>query len=240
MRDTVAGTGRPPPRTVSEPNPAFMSPLIDDLPHLVAAYGYWFVAAIIALESMGIPLPGETVLVIAAIYAGTTHGLDIGLVVSAAAAGAIIGDNAGFWLGRHVGFPLALKYGRYIRLTEGRLKLGQYLFLRHGGKVVFFGRFVALLRILAAFLAGVNGMAFPKFLLFNAVGGVVWAAVFGFGAYLLGDEVHHLFGKLGVLVLVAAVMMLIAVGAFVSRHEARLQLEAERAIPGPLQAPDAT
>ena len=211
-----------------------MLSIINDLPALVASYGYWCVAVVIALESMGIPLPGETTLVIAAIYAGTTHELDIVLVVAAAAAGAILGDNAGYWLGRHIGFPLALRYGRYIRLTEGRLKLGQYLFLKHGGKVVFFGRFVALLRILAAFLAGTNRMAFPKFLLFNAVGGVVWAAVFGFGAYLLGDELHHLFGALGVLALAAALVVMVLAGLFVSRHEARLQIEAERALPGPL------
>ncbi|MEI6557770.1 MAG: DedA family protein [Rhodospirillaceae bacterium] len=214
-----------------------MSALIDTLPDLIARYGYWFVAVIVALESMGIPLPGETTLVIAAIYAGTTHRLDIGLVVAAAAGGAILGDNAGFWLGRHIGFPLALTYGRFIRLTEGRLKLGQYLFLRHGGKVVFFGRFVALLRILAAFLAGVNRMPFLKFLVFNASGGIVWAALFGFGAYLLGDEVHRLFGPLGIFALVAAAAVMVGGGLFVRRHEARLQLEAERALPGPLDRP---
>lgn len=216
-----------------------MHPLVDDLPYLIANYGYWCVALVIALESMGIPLPGETTLVIAAIYAGTTRELDIVLVVSAAAAGAILGDNAGYWLGRHIGFPLALKYGRYVRLSEGRLKLGQYLFLRHGGKVVFLGRFVALLRILAAFLAGANRMPFSKFLFFNATGGIVWAAVFGFGAYLLGDEAHHLFGPFGIVALAAAAAVMVAAGLFVRHHEVRLQVEAERALPGPLVPTDA-
>ncbi len=183
---------------------------------------------------MGIPLPGETTLVVAAIYAGTTHQIDITLVVSAAAAGAIVGDNAGYWIGHHIGFPLALKYGHYIGLTETRMKLGQYLFLQHGAKVVFFGRFVALLRIMAAFLAGVNRMPVLKFLSFNAFGGIIWAAVFGFGAYFLGDEVHHLFGPFGVVVAGAAVMVMIGGGMFVRRHEARLQIEAEHALPGPL------
>ncbi len=214
-----------------------MAPLLNDLPALVATYGYWFVGGIVALESMGIPLPGETTLVIAAIYAGTTHGLDIAPVVAAAAAGAIVGDNAGFWLGRHIGFPLALKYGRYLRLTESRLKLGQYLFLRHGGKVVFFGRFVALLRILAAFLAGANRMPFPKFLVFNAGGGIVWAAAFGFGAYLLGDGAHRLLGPLGIVALGLALAFMAAAGLFVRRHEARLLIEAARALPEPLGAP---
>lgn len=211
-----------------------MQSIVGDLPGLVVTYGYWFVGMVVALESMGIPLPGETTLVLAAIYAGTTGNLEINLVVSAAAAGAIIGDNAGYWLGRHLGFPLALKYGRYIHLSEGRLKLGQYLFMRHGGKVVFFGRFVALLRILAAFLAGTNRMAFVKFLVFNASGGVIWAGVFGYGGYFLGDRVHQLVGPVGLVVLFGAIGALIFGGVFVRRHEARLQIEAERALPGPL------
>lgn len=212
-----------------------MIPLLEDLPVMIVTYGYWFVAGIIALESMGLPLPGETTLVAAAVYAGTTHELDIVLVIAAAAAGAVIGDNIGFWIGRHVGFPLALRYGRYIRLTEGRLKLGQYLFLRHGGKVVFFGRFVALLRILAAFLAGTNRMPFPKFFLYNLSGGVVWALVFGLGAYVLGDQVQRLFGAAGLFVLGGAAVLMIIATLTLRHHEARLQEVAERALPDPLR-----
>src|SRR5262249_15371812 len=132
-----------------------------DLGHLISQYGYAAVAVIVGLESMGIPLPGETVLVLSAVYAGTHSDLHIAGVVAAAALGAILGDNAGYWLGREFGYPLLLRYGRYVRLTETRIKLGQYLFLRHGGKMVFFGRFIAVLRMLAAFLAGVNRMEWP-------------------------------------------------------------------------------
>src|SRR6266436_2822832 len=120
------------------------------LSHLLATYGYWAVLVFVAIESTGIPFPGETMLLIAAIYAGTTHQLSIPLVILAAASGAIIGDNIGFWVGRE---------GRYRLLDERKLKLGQYLFLKHGGKVVFFGRFVAVLRAWAAFLAGTNHMS---------------------------------------------------------------------------------
>ena len=104
-----------------------------DLTHLLTMYGYWAVLVFVAIESTGIPFPGETMLLVAAIYAGTTHHLLIPLVIVAAAAGAIIGDNIGFWIGREGGYRLLRRYGRYIRLEERRLKLGQYLFLKHGG-----------------------------------------------------------------------------------------------------------
>ena len=109
-------------------------------------YGYWGVALTIALESMGVPVPGETALVAAALYAGKTQVLNIWVLIAFASAGAILGDNIGYWIGREIGFRLLLRYGSYIGLTESRIKLGEYLFQRHGGKIVFFGRFIALLR----------------------------------------------------------------------------------------------
>ena len=120
------------------------------LTHLLASYGYLAVLLFVAIESTGIPFPGETILLVAAIAAGTSHQLSIALVIVAAASGAILGDNLGFWVGREGGYRLLRRYGRYIHLEERRLKLGQYLFLKHGGKVVFFGRFVAVLRAWAA------------------------------------------------------------------------------------------
>ncbi|MGB8842896.1 MAG: DedA family protein [Aliidongia sp.] len=109
-------------------------------------------------ESIGLPLPGETALVATALYAGSTHQFGIFPVIGVAASAAIVGDNIGYLLGRSVGRRLIVRYGRYVYLTETRLKLGQYLFQRHGGKIVFFGRFVAFLRTFAALLAGVNRM----------------------------------------------------------------------------------
>ena len=136
--------------------------LVPHLQHVVATYGYLAVFVIVALESAGIPMPGETVLVTAAIFAASGT-LKIYWVIGAAAAGAIIGDNCGYWIGRELGFPLIYRFGHYIRLDEKRLKVGQYLFLKHGGKIIFFGRFVAVLRAFAAFLAGVNRYNWEEF-----------------------------------------------------------------------------
>ena len=204
------------------------------LSQLVAAYGYWVVAAVVGLESMGLPLPGETMLIIAAVYAGTTHQLDISLVIAAAAAGAILGDNIGFWIGREIGHRLLIRFGPSIGLNERRLKLGQFLFLRYGAEAVFLGRFVAVLRALAALLAGANGMAWPRFLVANALGGIVWASLYGLGAYLFGNEIHRLSKSAGTALLILA-LLAVAVGVvFIRRNEARLEDEAERALPGPL------
>jgi membrane protein DedA with SNARE-associated domain len=148
-------------------------PFDSTLTNAIATYGAWIVGGAVAIESMGIPVPGETMLVTAAVYAGTTGKLNVAHVVLAAIIGAIAGDNAGFWIGRTVGFRWVVRHRSRLRLTTRRLKLGQYLFMRHGGKVVFFGRFVAVLRALAAVLAGINCMTWGRFLLFNALGGIV-------------------------------------------------------------------
>ena len=204
------------------------------LMHLLESYGYIAVLVFVAIESTGIPFPGETMLIIAAIYAGTTHHLSIPFVIASAALGAILGDNLGFWVGREGGYRLLRRYGRYIRLDERKLKLGQYLFQKHGNKVVFFGRFVAVLRAWAAFLAGTNRMRWTSFLLFNALGGILWATIFGLGGYFLGDRVHQLTGPVGIIAIVLAAIILIAFFIFLRRNEKRLEDEAERALPGPL------
>ncbi len=197
-------------------------------------YGYWAVLLFVAIESTGIPFPGETMLLFAAIYAGRTQRMSILLVIVAAAAGAILGDNIGFWVGREGGYRLLRRYGRFIRLDERKLKLGQYLFSKHGGKVVFFGRFIAVLRAWAAFLAGTNRMRWDRFLLFNALGASVWATVYGLGGYFLGDNVHRLTGPVGIVTIVLAVCVIIAFLIFLRRNEHRLEDEAERALPGSL------
>ena len=204
------------------------------LTHLIATYGYVAIALIIGLESMGLPLPGESALVLAALYA-SRHDQNIGGVVAAAATGAILGDNIGYWVGREFGYRLLLRYGGAIGLSGSKIKLGQYLFLRHGGKVVFFGRFVAVLRVLAAFLAGVNRMDWGRFLLANAAGGILWASVVGFGAYVLGRTVLQVTGPLGIGLVVAGVAVMVGVFLLVRSHEAELEARAEQALPGPLR-----
>jgi len=196
------------------------------LTDLILTHGYWVVAAIVGLESMGIPLPGETTLVTAGIYAGTTHHLKIELVIAAAAVGAIAGDNLGFWIGRRFGYDFALRHSRLLRLTTARVTIGRYLFHRHGGKVVFFGRFLAGLRTLSALLAGINWMPWRRFLWFNVAGGIVWANVFGVSAYFFGRQLEDIRGPMSIVGLIVA----IAAGAggfwFARRYEAQLNAKA--------------
>jgi membrane protein DedA with SNARE-associated domain len=118
-----------------------------------------------------------------------------------------------------------------VRLDERKLKLGQYLFLRHGGKVVFFGRFVAVLRTWAAFLAGVNRMPWGRFLFFNAAGGIVWASVFGIGGYVLGDNVERFVGPVGLATAALVAVLTLTAVILVRRYEQRLADAAERALP---------
>jgi membrane protein DedA with SNARE-associated domain len=204
--------------------------------HLLAGWGYVVVFGFVAIESLGVPFPGETALITAAIYAATTHHLDIAGVIAAAAAGAIIGDNVGYALGRWAGWRLATRYGRYVRLTERRLKLGRYLFMRHGGKLVFFGRFVSGLRTWAAFLAGTNCMPWRRFLAFNAGGGVVWAVLYGVGYFYAGHALTTASTGVDVALAVVGGSALVAWVIYLRRRERRLQRDADLALPGPLAA----
>ena len=201
--------------------------------HLIHAYGLWALFVVITLEAVGIPMPGESALVATALYAGSTDEFGIVSVVLVAAAGAILGDNIGYGIGRTIGVRLVARYGRYIWLDEPRLKVGQYLFLRHGGKIVFFGRFVAVLRTFAALLAGINRMHWSHFLAMNALGGVCWAALIGGGAYFFGKEMKRITGPLSAVLLVVAVALVVAGFVFFRRHEKELERRAEAAFPGP-------
>jgi membrane protein DedA with SNARE-associated domain len=112
----------------------------DIVQHVIQHYGYGAIFVIVMLESGGIPMPGETILVTAAVYAGTKHALDIRWVIAAAAGGAILGDNIGFWVGREFGEPLLIKWGHLVGLDARKRMLGRYLFARYGGSIVFLGR----------------------------------------------------------------------------------------------------
>jgi len=196
------------------------------------SYGYLVVFVLVMFESIGVPVPGETALIAAALYAGSTHKLDIWWVIAAAIAGAIIGDNIGFSIGRYGGARLLLRHGHKIGLHEGRLKIGIWLFRRHGGKVVFWGRFVSILRTYAAFLAGTNQMAWPRFLVFNAAGAVVWATAFGVAYYVFGSALQRLSTTIDVTLGVAGVVGLVAFLVWSKRKEDELLERAEREVPG--------
>ena len=197
---------------------------------LVHSYGLWIVFGLVMIESIGVPVPGETALVSAALYAGATHSLSIWSVIGVATLGAITGDNIGYAFGRTLGFRLLAAHGHRVRLTEGRLKIGQYLFLRHGGKIVFFGRFLAFLRTFAALLAGANRMDWRRFLLMNGAGGLAWASLFGAGAYLFGDRLAAVEGPLGTATLIVGVIAIVAVAVLFRRYEARLEAHARAAL----------
>jgi membrane protein DedA with SNARE-associated domain len=160
--------------------------VLDGLLFVVDSFGYVVVAAVIMLESMGLPLPGETVLLTAAAYSATGR-LHLSGVVAAAAIGAIVGDSVGYWVGRRGGLALLERCGRLIRVNRRHLARAERFFERHGAKTVFVGRFVAFLRMFAGPLAGVARMSYPRFFAFNVLGGVAWAASMG----LLG----HAFGR---------------------------------------------
>jgi membrane protein DedA with SNARE-associated domain len=212
-----------------------LSSLQKALQEFVSANGYWAIALIVGLESMGIPLPGETILVLAAIYAAADPTLNIWVVIAVATIGSIMGDNAGYWIGRKYAYTLLVRYGRYIGMSTARIKVGQYLFRQHGGKVVFLGRFVALLRILAAFLAGVNHVPWRAFLVANAAGAVLWASAFGSGGYFFGKLLLHLHHSVAIVVFAVALAAFLGAGYLINRYEYRLIEAAERTLPGPLE-----
>lgn len=198
------------------------------LADLIHSYGYAAVFAGILLESIGLPLPGESLMIVAALFAASSHRLDIFALVPVAAAGAICGDQIGYFIGRWIGDPVLSRWGRKIGLTDDRLVLGRFLFRRYGGPTVFLGRFVAVLRTFAAMLAGANRMAWHRFLLWNALGGIGWTSLYGFGSYALGDAARRISGPVGVGLALVGGLALLAAVMFVHRNEQRLLEEARR------------
>jgi membrane protein DedA with SNARE-associated domain len=203
--------------------------------HLIASYGYLAVFVLVGMESLGIPLPGETAVIVAGGYAGSTHKLSPWLIFAVAAAAAIIGDNIGYLIGDKGGYQLARRYGRKVRLDEQKLKIARYLFDRHGVKVVFFGRFVSILRTYAAFLAGTSQMRWRKFLVANAAGGIVWAAIYTTAAYFAANALQRVSSNLNWVLLGAAVIAVAVVVIVIRRQAGKLAARAEEAYPGPLE-----
>ena len=183
----------------------FPAELIEWVDGLMRTYGLWAVFVLVFLESSGVPLPGETAVVTAAIYAGHTDAFGLPELIAIVTAAAVLGDSMGFLIGRKLGLPLLERLARRFPGAEKRLIVGEYLFLRHGGKIVFWGRFVALLRVLAAVLAGANKMAWRRFAVMNALGGLCWATFFCGTAYVFGDLIREIEGPVGFALLAVAV-----------------------------------
>jgi len=205
--------------------------VLDDL---LTNFGYLAVFALIGIESLGIPAPGETMLVTAAVYAGATGNLVIEGVIAAAIAGAVIGDNIGYAVGRRGGYRLLLRHCPKLRIKQSHLKVARYVFERHGGKVVFFGRFIAILRTYAAFLAGVGQMEWRRFLAWNAAGGIVWATIFGLLGYFGQKAFERLSTPINISLGVVGFAAIIFFTLALRRRTERLADVAERAYPGPL------
>ena len=200
----------------------------------LSTLGYVAVALFVGVEGIGIPIPGETMLIAAAIFAAGGK-LSIVGVIAAAAAGAIAGNCIGFGIGWFGGYPLLRRFGKYVRLNEPQVKVGRYIFMRYGSKVVFFGRFVSILRTYLAFLAGANRMPWPRFLAAIAAGAIVWATAYGVAAYTLGTRISHLSKPVEIAFIALAVAAIIAGIVAIRFYGKRLEARAEEAFPGSLE-----
>jgi membrane protein DedA with SNARE-associated domain/membrane-associated phospholipid phosphatase len=204
--------------------------------HLLETYGYFAVLVLVGLESLGVPLPGETALLTASAYAAAGH-LSIVGVIAAAAVGAALGDAAAYWNGRTGGLALVRRYGRFLRVDDAKLERAQQFFKEHGGKTVFLGRFVSLLRMLAALLAGVTKMPYGRFSFFNVAGGICWAVLVGSLGYAFGrrlPQLEHAIGRAGALVVLLAALLvaLILASRWVVNNRAEIRGWATRLIRG--------
>ncbi|GCE22817.1 DedA family protein [Dictyobacter kobayashii] len=168
---------------------------LETLQNVLHVIGYPAVTLFILIECIGIPIPGETMLLLASFYAATDDTLQIPIVIACAAFGAIMGDNVGYYVGRTGGRAFVARFGRFFFIKMEHLDVAERFFQRHGAKTVFFGRFISILRIFSAFLAGVNRMEWRSFMLYNGLGGIVWATYVGLLGYIAGRYFHEHFDQ---------------------------------------------
>jgi membrane protein DedA with SNARE-associated domain len=197
--------------------------------------GYPAVVVFVMIESSGIPFPGETMLLLASFYAAVNGSLQIPLVIACAALGAILGDNLGYYAGKTGGKALVERYGRYVFVKPEHLERAEKFFARHGDKTVFFGRFVAVLRAWAAFLAGVNHMHWRTFFIYNAAGGILWATFFGCLGYFAGrtfggfTQVEHLASTITwIITTILLVVVAVILFAYFTRSSRKPSEEAKK------------
>jgi membrane protein DedA with SNARE-associated domain len=188
-------------------------------------FGYLAVVGLVLLEDFGVPVPGETVLILAAVYAGTGR-LNVVLVALLAFCGAVLGDNIGFAIGHFGGRPLIERYGRYIFLTPKRIDRATEFFERHGGWIIIVARFIEGLRQANGIIAGISGIHWAKFLVFNAIGAALWVGVWVTVGYFSGshiDTIYHDVTRYAAYLGVALAVLLLA---YVARRV--VQSRAER------------
>lgn len=205
----------------------------------VALYGVWLVATFIALESVGFPLPAEAALITAGVFAGSTQGIDIWLLIGVGTLAAICGEIVGFWVGRTYGYKLLNRYGVHLGLTADRAKIGRWLFQRYGSRFVFAARFLPFLRNIAAALAGAHHMPQRAFYLASWSAATVWIMGYGLGAYWFGGIVMKLASPAAIATSIAAATIVLSIPAVILRYERRLLAMAElglAAAPAPPRA----
>jgi membrane protein DedA with SNARE-associated domain len=191
--------------------------------HLIEVAGYPLLFVLVMAESSGVPIPGETALITAAVLASRGK-LQIEWVIVLAAAGAIVGDNIGYVIGRKGGRWLLERPGRFYRQRHEVLSTGEPFFERHGPKAVYFGRFVLGLRVWASWLAGATRMHWRSFVFWNALGGISWATAIGLLAYFLGNSAGNAIETFGIYGLVAAALALVS---FIVLHRRARRARAE-------------
>lgn len=188
-----------------------MHHIFDLLRGYLAAYGYWTIAAALLLENSGVPVPGETTLLLASFLAYSEHRLHLGYVILVGIAAATLGDNLGFVLGHYGGRPLLDRYGRTLHISRRWVSQGEDLFRRYGAPTVLVARFIAGMRIIAGPLAGVLRMPWRKFVIFNFLGAALWVSVISAAGYFFGehwDQLVRLVRGANVAVLVAAALVI--------------------------------
>jgi membrane protein DedA with SNARE-associated domain len=158
---------------------------LEAIQNLAHTYGYWFIFFGIMLENAGIPIPGETITLVGGFLSGSGE-LSYPLVLACATSGAILGDNCGYWLGRWGGIKALEKIGKLFRINHEEIVRAREKFIGNSDRAVFFGRFIALLRIFAGPMAGLSGMPYGRFLFFNAAGAIVWSLIMTSLAYFAG------------------------------------------------------
>jgi membrane-associated protein len=184
--------------------------LIDLLRATVVHYGYWAVAALLLLESAGLPLPGETVLLLASFLAYTEHELRLPWLIVVATLATTLGGEVGFALGRHGGRPLIERYQNVFGIRAENIARGERLFARYGSATVFLARFIFGMRVLASLLAGALRMPWRKFALFNFLGAALWVAAISSAGYLFGGHWNRLVHDLKRFDLAVAIVVVLA------------------------------
>ncbi|MEV6795003.1 DedA family protein [Streptomyces sp. NPDC051320] len=189
---------------------AALAPLLDD-------YGYLAVGVVICIEDFGVPVPGETILIAAAVYAGAGQ-LNIILVAVIAVLAAVLGDNIGYLIGRTGGRAFVHRWGRYVFLTPARFQKAEDFFTRHGGKVVTVARFIEGLRQANGIIAGTSGMPWRRFLVFNTLGAVLWVGLWASLGYLTGTHIGTIYEQISRYTIWVVVAAAVALAVFVARH----------------------